>query len=67
MTRRRPTWPDRKGAGVALRTRLLGGNRKRAATRLGMSEEAVPALYLESVDWAQQIPSGRTEAESRPA
>jgi hypothetical protein len=38
-----------------------------AATRLGMSEGAVPALYLESVDWAQQILSGRTEAESRPA
>jgi c-di-GMP-related signal transduction protein len=38
-----------------------------AAIRLGMSEDAVPALYLESVDRAQQILSGRTEAESRPA
>lgn len=38
-----------------------------AAIRLGVSEDAVPALYLESVDRAQQILSGRTEAESRPA
>jgi EAL and modified HD-GYP domain-containing signal transduction protein len=38
-----------------------------AAIRLGMSEDAVPALYLESVDRAQQILSGRSEAESRPA
>jgi c-di-GMP-related signal transduction protein len=38
-----------------------------AAAHLGMSEDAVPALYIESVDWAQQILSGRSEGESKPA
>ena len=36
------------------------------ATRLGMSEDAVPALYLESVDWAQQILSGHSGVGSKP-
>lgn len=38
-----------------------------AATRLGMSEDAIPALYLESVDWAQQVLSGRSGVGSKPA
>ena len=38
-----------------------------ASQRLGIGEEVIPALYLESVDWAQQILSGHNEKELTPA
>lgn len=38
-----------------------------AVTRPGMSDDAMPTLYLESVDWAQQILSGHGGVGSKPA
>lgn len=38
-----------------------------AAVHLAVSEDAVPALYLESVDWAQQIWSERGQEQLKSA
>jgi hypothetical protein len=38
-----------------------------AVVHLGVSEDVVPALYLESVDWAQQILSERSQGQLKSA
>lgn len=39
----------------------------REARRLGIADEAITERYLESVDWAQQVLSGPSVAELKPA
>jgi c-di-GMP-related signal transduction protein len=37
-----------------------------AAARMGVNEDAIPALYLESLDWAQLILGGSRKEELKP-
>lgn len=39
----------------------------RAAAALGIADEVITERYLESVDWAQQVLSGHSAGELKPA